>query len=240
MGFCSNSYLNLLRATAINSCVSGKRPLGEHLLGGVDVHTPWSRYSTGEEPEVTVPLAYPALPLTWRHPKPPYSNPKSRHQHWPWKRDTIQAGRCCFRSEDDEPSSPSVCFCLPREGQGQRSRRVIPLCPVAGGATPRPCQAPRQRSGRPPPQTRRTPGGRCPCLGPATGSQRNLKYPQERAEGKDGRLVHSSVPYSGGGVPVGSSRPTDHQQVTDYRKTPVHLWLCPGLPASTLATGHSV
>lgn len=101
-------------------------------------------------------------------------------------------------SEDDEPSSPSVCFCLPREGQGQRSRRVIPLCPAAAGATPRPCQAPQQRCGRPPPQTRRTPGGRCPCLGPATGSQRNLKYPQERAEGKDGRLIHSSAPYSGG------------------------------------------
>ena len=97
-----------------------------------------------------------------------------------------------------------------------------------------------QRSGRPPPQTRQTPGGHCPCLEPATGSQRNLKYPQGTAEDKNRRLVHSWAPYSGSWVPVGSSRPTDHQQVTDCCRTPLYLWLHPRLPASALVTCHSV
>lgn len=151
------------------------------------MYAPWSLHSTRDEPRITVPLVYPILSLTWRHPQPLNSNP--RHQYWPFKRDTTQSGRCCLmvrmglRGKD--PTLPQ-CLLLPllRKGLGQGYGQVIPLCPAVAGATPHLCPAPQQRCGRPPPQTRRTPEGHCPCLGPAIGSQRYLECPRETEKGK--------------------------------------------------------
>lgn len=139
--------------------------------------------------------------------------------------------------KDDGPPCPRGCSC-PQERTGAGVWAAIPLCPAAAGATPRPCQAPRQRSGKPPPQTRRTPGGHCPCLGPVAGSQRNLEHPQERAEGKHGR----SAPFLSTLLRwLSSQHGAATQQTTrrSRRQDPVHLWALARLPASTLATCHS-
>ena len=142
---------------------------------GADLHTPWRGYSMGDEPKVIVLLAYLMLPLTWRPPQPPHSSPQVQARTLALEEGYHSGRKMLLQGQKTLSHSPSACPPALRKGPGQRLGRVIPLCPTAAGATPRLCQAPRRRSGRPPPQTHRTPEGHCPCLGPATGSQRNLE-----------------------------------------------------------------
>lgn len=116
-------------------------------------------------------------------------------QHWAWLEDTphnpipahamhehcLKQKRATTNQKDvSEEGHGEMMSPPPPDAPGKAwagPGPAIPLCPVAAGATPRQCQAPRQRSGRLPPQTHQTPVGHCPCPGPAAESQRSLEEP---------------------------------------------------------------
>lgn len=149
------------------------------------------------------------------------------------------------------PSPKMLCHLLPlsappapllQERAKTMESCAIPLCPEAAEATPHQCQVPQQRSVRPPPQTHQTPRGHCPCLGPATGSQKNLKWWNKRGEDSTEVRLASSHLAQVTGQPSGHGHLISFQvfqRPTVIPKPPKHHWtatqalhFCPGPPVS--------